>query len=63
MADPGEVFILVSRSGIDVDTDTRKMTRQSFCGNSDAIGKGSDLIKLGRILDANVSQSTEQEDR
>lgn len=63
MADPGEVFVFVSRTSIDVDANTRKMARQSFCSNSDAIGKGSDLIELRRILNANVSRSTEQEDR
>jgi hypothetical protein len=43
-------LIFVSRAGIDVDTNAREGTRYGFAGDSDAIGKGCDLVEVGRML-------------
>jgi hypothetical protein len=50
MAHTGEIFILVSRACIDINTDAREVTWQSLCCNSNAIGEGGDLVEFNRVL-------------
>ena len=50
MGDTAKSIVFVTRTGVDVDTDTRKGTRDGFAGDSDTIGKGCDLIEVGRML-------------
>lgn len=50
MAHPDQVFIFVSRTGIDVYTNTGEMTWQGLGGDAKAIGKGRELREFDRIL-------------
>lgn len=43
-------MVFVSRTSIYVDANTRKGTWDGFASDSDAIGKGGDLVEVGRVL-------------
>lgn len=44
------MLILVPRTGINVNTNTREVARQSLCSNPDSIWQGRYLIQFGRVL-------------
>jgi hypothetical protein len=50
VADTLQGVVLVARTGINVDTDSRKVARECFGRNADAIRKRGDLVELNRIL-------------
>jgi hypothetical protein len=50
VAHTGEVFILVSRARIDIDTDAGEVAWQSLCCDSYAIGEGGDLVEFNGVL-------------
>jgi hypothetical protein len=54
MADSAQCIVLVPRAGVDVDSDTRKVARQGFGGDADAIGEGGDLVEFGGVLDSSL---------
>lgn len=50
MADSPQRFVLISRAGIDVDSNAGEGAWEGFGRDSEAIWEGSDLVKLGRVL-------------
>lgn len=50
MTDSAQIFVLISRSGIDIHADAREMPGQGFGGYAEAIGKSGDLVEFGRIF-------------
>jgi hypothetical protein len=50
MAHSSEIFVLVPRARIDVDTDSGEVARQGLCCDSDAIRKGGYLVEFDRVL-------------
>lgn len=50
MAHSLQRLVLVSRSGVDVDSNARKVAGKSLGCDAEAIGKGCDFVEFDRIL-------------
>lgn len=46
-----QIPILISRAGVDIDSNAGKVSRQGFGSNPHSVRKGRDLVKLYRVLE------------
>lgn len=50
VGDTAEPIVLVARSGIDVDSYAGEVAGESFCGDTDAVGKFCDRVEFSGVL-------------
>lgn len=58
MRDTAQVLVLISRAGVDVNSNAGEMAWESFSGDADAVRKGGYLIEFCWVL-CLVSSSSE----